>query len=296
MPNISYLQENDVKDIYIIEEIKAPEGYQNNNVVYVLIVNFAESSEISGKVQISSIDEKYMLKVENGSFAKDTNGYIALYDTIDTTKEEIGTNTDESNYIIGKEDGNQYRADYSKNTITFTAVDEKLTGSYDVDLLKNASTNMQPIEGLESLGTRGIAGAKYKVTQYLNVNTWLSDHELKVFADFEEVTDADAEITVITGENGKLINATTNQQMEKLFTDVPITDVNTVDIYVIEELSAPSGYFKNTRKIYVQIAKEELEINSTTHEKTFAIKVDEGEYTGETSEEWKIDNSTALHT
>ena len=176
-------------DRIIIEETTAPSGY-------VL------PSERKFELRVYKVLSGNTYKIKNVSL------YLVTYDDSPVC---IESNLEPGSCSI-RPWGINCAIDLSENAITFTALDEKITGSYQMSYVKKSTQSTTSIDDV----SEAVPGAIFGVTTKLN-----------------------------DASTGSTENITT-QEGKEVTREYTITNTSKVDVYEIREIQAPQGYLKGT--------------------------------------------------
>ena len=138
-------------DMYVIEEITAPDGFKNRNKITAFLVN---KKEVNGKYVIDTTNESLSNNarslVKNAGIINvliEKNGGILTRDNIKLDNEGNRIINEDGSYYVFQSDvtedeiNNSTRIDYTDNKIVISIANSKLTGEYSIAINKIDENN-----------------------------------------------------------------------------------------------------------------------------------------------------------
>ena len=229
----SVLITDNIQDVYLIKETKAPQGYtiSNKDKQIRLYVNKKEISD--GEYEIDSITLGYENKPEVKEYA-DEDGNKSIWMAIDKEGNKV-TISDDKKYGSGPSNTDDYwiavqfhRNNGSDICRSDLAIKYKNpVAKYDLD-----------IDKLDIETDKYIANAKFNVTYYQNTRVEANEDALKLIP-----ASASYNLTSLGDPDGGSKITDTGVSNPPLTFDIDATQ-NVRDIIKIDEISAPEGYKK----------------------------------------------------
>lgn len=210
----------DKKDIYEIQEISAPEGFD--------LYKHKVQISVNKKVEDNANDKKYSIKgIEIGIDIND-NG---VFEESEITSVE---RTDKTRDFV-KVNENVYVA-FSSNSVLFVLGDDLLSGSYKMNIVKKELKNDKS-DSDNYIST--ISDAKFSITQILNDK-----------GDGSQVANSVPDENGVVSKSGEISNIVNN---------VEITDISKPDTYTITETGITPGFNLDNMNIVMKVYKRKLE-------------------------------------
>ena len=226
-------------DLYSIHEDTPPSGYSGNgNMMYLAV-----SKKISADGSRYIIDKVTLLTHDGSELKKSIDNFFIV-------ESEGGIN-----YIIHK--NWKFAIAYNETTIYITYANKKISGSYNMKIIKKDETSSDWQEK-ETTTNGSLSGAKFSVRQLLLGKTWDEIYNENKNSGSNKI---DMEKLWENNSSKETTQALPTSQTD--WTDiyknpVQITKDNCsyVDLYRIEETVAPKGYSGNNNIMYLAVTKK----------------------------------------
>ena len=226
-------------DLYSIHEDTPPSGYSgNDNMMYLAV-----SKKISADGSKYIIDKVTLLTHDGSELEKSIDDFFIV-------ESEGGIN-----YIIHK--NWKFAIAYNETTIYITYANKKISGSYNMKIIKKDETSSDWQEK-ETTTNGSLSGAKFSVRQLLLGKTWDEIYNENQNSGSNKI---DMEKLWKNNSSKETTQALPTSQTD--WTDiyknpVQITKDNCsyVDLYRIEETVAPKGYSGNDNIMYLAVTKK----------------------------------------
>ena len=218
-----------------------------------------------GKPDTYTISE---VEVEDGYQKLDLSGVtLYVYKKIDGTKLQVdyvravinGKNVDiyaGNSAELTVKNTNDFKIEVSSTAFAIEVKNAPILGSYNMKIAKrDANTNWSESTNNSTLN---LADAKFKVRQYLNIDEQTYNNAFRQGQSSDVESFLSTMSAVGNKKEDKYPISQENNWVSIYNSDIEINknSANKIDIYAINEESAPSGYNKNANVMYLKVTKK----------------------------------------